>query len=259
MRDQLEDALKNQQFGFGQAQHINQIELPKRFYKDVDVARIDDGYVVTLDGKQVRTPGRKLPVVVPALSIAQAMASEWAAQDKYVDPTIMPMVRLINSSIESGKENAPAFRAEIGKFAGNDLLLYRADSPQELVADQELHWDGALVTLARHFDVSFQPTIGIIHQPQPAATLTKLDAALEGQGLIALTALVSITGLTGSGLLAIALLHKLLTPEEVWTAAHVDEDHQIRLWGEDEEAMERRAKRKTEFDTAVAVVEALRG
>ena len=258
MRDQLEDALKNQEFGYGQAQHLNQVELPKRFYKDVDVARIDEGYVVTLDGKQVRTPGHKRPVIVPALSIAQTMAAEWGAQNKYIDPRTMPMVRLIKSAIESGEENVPAFRAEVGKFAGGDLLLYRADTPQELVDDQELHWDGALVTLARHFDVAFQPTIGIIHQPQPSATLAKLDAALEGHGLLSLTALVSLTGITGSGLLAIALLHQLLTPEQVWKAAHVDEDHQIRLWGEDEEAMERRAKRRVEFDTAVAVVEALR-
>ncbi|KQT51435.1 hypothetical protein ASG47_00590 [Devosia sp. Leaf420] len=258
MRDQLEDALKNQEFGYGQAQHMNQIELPKRFYKDVDVARTDAGFVVTLDCKPTRTPGRKLLVVVPAQSIAQAMAVEWAAQAKYVDPTTMPMVRLVNSAVESGEEQAPAFRAEIGKFAGNDLLLYRADAPEELVADQELHWDGALVKLARHFDVAFQPTIGIIHQPQPASTLQRLDAALEGQGLLSLTALVSITGITGSGLLAIALLHQLLTADQVWTAAHVDEDHQIRLWGEDDEAMVRRAKRRVEFDTAVAVVEALR-
>jgi len=258
MRDQLEDALKNQEFGYGQAQHIKQIDLPKRFYKNVDVARIDAGFTVTLDGKQVRTPGRKIPVAVPSETIAQAMAKDWDAQGTHLDPTTMPMVRLINSAVESGEDSIPAFRAEIAKFAGNDLLLYRADTPQELVESQEQHWDGALVKIARHFDVAFQPTIGIIHQPQPATTLAKLDAALEGQGLLSLTALVSVTGITGSGLLAIALLHGLLTPDEVWTAAHVDEDHQIRLWGEDEEATARRAVRKVDFDTAVAVVEALR-
>lgn len=258
MRDQLEDALKNQEFGYGQAQHMNQIELPKRFYKQVDVARTDEGYAVTLDGKPVRTPGRKKPVVVPALSIAQSMAVEWAAQEKYINPATMNMVRLINSAVESGEESIPAFRAEIAKFVGNDLLLYRAGSPQELVDDQERVWDGALVTLARHFDVAFQPTIGIIHQPQPVPTLNKLDAALEGQGLLSLTALVSVTGITGSGILAIGLLHQLLSADQVWTAAHVDEDHQISLWGQDDEALDRRAKRRVEFDTAVAVVEALR-
>lgn len=258
MRDQLEGAFKHQDDGYGRAQHLNRVELPKRFYKSVDVVRDESGYSVTLDGRQVKTPGKKIPVVVQSLELAQAMAGEWAAQGEFIDPASMPMVRLINSAVESGEEMAPAFRAEIGKFAGNDLLLYRADSPQELVAEQEKSWDGALVKLARHFDVAFQPTIGIIHQKQPDSTLEKLDAALEGQGLHMLTALVSITGLTGSGLLAIALLHQLLSADEVWTAAHVDEDHQIRLWGEDEEAMERRAKRRTEFDVAVKVVDWLR-
>lgn len=258
MRDQLEDAHRHQDDGYGRAQHLNKVELPKRFYGSVDVVRGEDGFSVTLDGRQVRTPGHKIPVTVQSLGIAQVMAEEWAAQGEFIDPATMPMVRLINSAVESGDEMIPAFRAEIGKFAGNDLLLYRADSPQELVAEQERLWDGALVKLARHFDVAFQPTIGIIHQKQPDATLAKLDAALEGQGLHMLTALVSITGLTGSGLLAIAFLHQLLGADEVWAAAHVDEDHQIRLWGEDEEAMERRKKRRIEFDMAAKVVAELR-
>lgn len=258
MRDQLEDALKNQDAGYGQAQHMNQIELPKRFYRDVDVVRSEDGFQITLDGRPLKTPGRKNLVVLPALSLAQAMAEEWAAQETYINPATMPMTRLINSAVESGEEMVPAFREEVGKFVGNDLLLYRADSPQELVADQERVWDDVLVKVARKFEVGFQPTIGIIHQPQPVNTLKTLDSALEGQGLLSLTALVSITGLTGSGILAIALLHQLVTADEAWVAAHVDEDHQIRLWGEDEEAAERRAKRRVEFDIAVSVVEGLR-
>lgn len=258
MRDQLEEAHRHRDDGYGRAQHLNQVELPKRFYSQVDVARSEDGYTVTLDGRGLRTPGKKITVVLPALSLAQAMAEEWAAQVEFINPATMPLTRLINSAVESGEEMVPAFRAEIGKFAGNDLLLYRADSPQELVAEQERVWDGALVKLARKFDVAFQPTIGIIHQPQPATTLERLDAALEGQGLLSLTAMVSITGITGSGLLAIALLHQLLDADDVWLAAHVDEDHQIRLWGEDEEASERRAKRRVEFDVAVRVVDALR-
>lgn len=258
MRDQLEEAHKHRDDGYGRAQHLNQVELPKRFYGTVDVARGEGGYTVTLDGRGLRTPGKKIPVMLPVHSLAQAMAEEWAEQVEFINPATMPMTRLINSAVESGEEMVPAFRAEIGKFAGNDLLLYRADSPQELVAEQERVWDGVLVKLARKFDVAFQPTIGIIHQPQPASTLEKLDQALEGLGLHSLTAMVSITGITGSGLLAIALLHQLLDADEVWTAAHVDEDHQIRLWGEDEEATERRAKRRVEFDVAVRVVEALR-
>ena len=258
MRDQLEEAHKHRDDGYGRAQHLNKVELPKRFYKEAGVAAVDGGFTVTLDGRPTRTPGNKVPVVVPVAQIATAMAGEWAAQGEHIDPATMPVVRLVNSALESGESMVRAFRNEIIKFAAGDLLLYRADAPQELVADQEAIWDQALVALARHFGISFQPTIGILHQEQPKATLDRLRETLEGEGLLVLTALVSITGLTGSGLLAIGLWHKLFTPDHVWVAAHVDEDYQIRQWGEDEEAAERRAKRRTEFDAAVSVLEAMR-
>ena len=258
MRDQLDDIQKHLNDGYGRAQHLNRVELPKRFYKQVAAGPVDGGFVVTLDGRPVRTPGRKLPVVVPAASIATAMAEEWAGQNEFIDPAGMPMVRLVNSAVESGEEMIPAFRDEVIKFAGSDLLLYRAESPRELVAEQERAWDSALTTLARHFGISFQPTMGIIHQPQPKATLDRLAQALVGENLLTMTALVSITGLTGSGLLAIGLWNRLFSPDQVWTAAHVDEDYQISQWGEDAEAAERRARRRVEFDTAVAVLDAFR-
>lgn len=258
MRDQLEDAHRHRDDGYGRAQHLNKVELPKRFYKDVAAGPVDGGFVVTLDGRPVRTPGKKLQVIVPAAAIATTMAEEWAAQGEFVDPATMPMVRLVNSAIESGEEMIPAFREEVIKFAGSDLLLYRAESPRELVSEQELVWDNALTVLARHFGVSFQPTMGIIHQSQPKVTLDRLTESLSGENLLVMTALVSITGLTGSGLLAIGLWNKLFSPDLVWKAAHVDEDYQIAQWGQDEEAAERRARRRTEFDTAVAVLNAFR-
>ena len=258
MRDQLEDIQKHLDDGYGRAQLLDKVELPKRFYKDVGVAALDGGLAITLDGRQSRTPGRKIPIVVPVAPIASAMAAEWAAQGEFIDATTMPMVRLVNSAVESGEHMIPAFREEVLKFAAGDLLLYRADTPQELVARQEAAWDHALTTLARHFGVSFQPTMGIIHQAQPKATLDRLAESLDGENLLTLTALVSMTGLTGSGLLTIGLLHRLFSADQVWTAAHVDEDYQIGHWGQDEEAIHRRAKRRVEFDTAVAVVDALR-
>lgn len=258
MRDQLDDIQKHLNDGYGRAQHLNRVELPKRFYTEVAAGPVDGGFVVTLDGRPVRTPGRKLPVIVPAAAIATAMAKEWAGQGEFINPATMPMVRLVNSAIESGEAMIPAFREEVIKFAANDLMLYRAESPRELVSEQEQTWDAALTALARHFGVSFQPTIGIIHQVQPQVTLDRLATALDGEGLLVLTALVSITGLTGSGLLAIGLWHKIFSPDQVWNAAHVDEDFQVAQWGQDEEAAERRAMRRVEFDTAVAVLDALR-
>ena len=133
MRDQLEDIQKHLDDGYGRAQELDKVELPVRFYKDVGVAPVDGGFVVTLDGRPTRTPGRKLPIVVPAAGIATTMAEEWAAQGERIDATTMPTVRLINSAIESGEELVPALRAEIIKFAGGDLMLDDASLAQTQV------------------------------------------------------------------------------------------------------------------------------
>lgn len=254
MREFLDDAHAHREDGYGRAQAHVKRELPKRFYKDAAVTPAEGGFAVALDGRIPKTPGMK-QVVVPAAPIAEAMAAEWTAQAEFIDPQTMPMVRLVNSAVEAGDETMPALRDEIVKYAGNDLLLYRADTPDSLVRRQERHWDDALVKLARHFEIAFQPTIGILHQKQPEATLAKLGAAIADEPLLPLTAMNAIMSITGSGLLAIAHRHGLLTAEEVWTAAHVDEDHNIELWGELEEITSRRAKRRSEFDAAVRLLE----
>lgn len=257
MREFLEDAEKHRDDGYGRAQKHVRAQLPKRFYAEAGTAPVEGGFAVTLDGKRTQTPGRK-PMVVPAEVLAARIAMEWAAQGDEINPDTMPVLRLTNAAVEGGPEAAEGLRAEILKYAAGDLLLYRADSPASLVAEQEKHWDAALVALARHFGIAFQPTIGILHQDQPDATLARLGAALEGADHFTLTALVSLTGLTGSGLLAIGYHAGLFDAETVWTAAHVDEDHQMRLWGTVEEAVERRAERRVEFDAAVAVLAMLK-
>ena len=254
MREFLEDAHEHRQDGYGRAQaHVKQ-QLPKRFYKQAAPIAVEGGFAVGLDGKVPKTPGMK-QVVVPHEPVAAAMAEEWAAQGEFIDPTTMPLVRLVNSAVEAGEKSLPALRDEIVKYAANDMLLYRADTPEALVRRQEELWDDALVKLARHHGISFQPTIGIIHQPQPGPTLARLGRALELEPLLPLTSLNAITSITGSGLLAMALRADLLDAERVWAAAHVDEDHNIAMWGEVEEITERRAKRRKEFDAAVRLIQ----
>jgi chaperone required for assembly of F1-ATPase len=257
MREFLDDAHAHRDDGYGRAQKHVRRELPKRFYKVAAVQSAEGGFAVGLDGRVPKTPGAK-PVIVPTEAVAQALAEEWSAQGEFLDPETMPLVRLVNSAIEAGEETMAVLAAEIIKYTGNDLLLYRADTPDSLVRRQEQHWDGALVRLARHFGVMFQPTIGIVHQPQPPATLARLGDVLSDEPLLPLTAMNAIMSITGSGLLAIALRHGLLTAEDAWVAAHVDEDHNIELWGEVEEITTRRAKRRSEFDAAVRLLDMLK-
>lgn len=253
MREILEEAHAHREDGLGRAQKPEVRELKKRFYEKVDVAKVEGGYTVTLDDRPTRTPGKK-PAIVPVLEVAQVMAEEWQAQVEYIDPALMPHLRLMNSGIEGGEDVLADLKAEVLKYAAGDLMYYRAETPKELIESQKQHWDAALEKLSERFDITFKSTASISHQEQPEQTLKALSNALNDVGLFGATAMASITSLTGSGLLAIALRYDLLGAESVWAAGHVDEDFNVRLWGEDFEAGERRRKRRSEFDAAVKVL-----
>lgn len=229
--------------------------LRKRFYETAGVTETPEGFAVTLDGKQVRTPGKRL-LAAPVRELAEAMAAEWGAQVDVIDPMSMPITRLANSTIDGVANNVAAVRDDIAKYFGTDLLFYRASFPGELIARQAEHWDPVLCWLADELGAHFILAEGVMHVQQPKKALEVAREALpETPWLVA--ALHVVTTITGSALLALALYHKTLTPDQVWAAAHVDEDWNSRQWGADDEVMQRRTMRRRDFDAAAKVLEAV--
>jgi chaperone required for assembly of F1-ATPase len=90
-----------------------------------------------------------------------------------------------------------------------------------------------------------------VDQPEEAVQAAKVAIPADAWRLGALS---SITTLTGSALLALALLRGRLSADEAWVAAHVDEDWNMETWGRDERALERRAKRFAELKAAADVL-----
>ncbi len=74
----------------------------------------------------------------------------------------------------------------------------------------------------------------------------------------ALAALATMTSLMGSVVLSLAVAHGRLSAQEAWAAAHLDEDFQSEVWGEDEEAMARRAMRWAEMEAAALLLASTR-
>jgi chaperone required for assembly of F1-ATPase len=239
------------------AQRLMRPELPKRFYKSAEAAKQEGGYGVLLDGRAVRTPAKSL-VLVPDEKLALALAEEWNRQVEVIDPEKMPLTRLVNSGIDGVAREKDAVRAEIVKYAASDLLCYRAEGPDRLVVRQREKWDPVLDWMEERFGARFRLAEGIVFVDQPKEALNVVDAALEGIDVFQLAAASVVTTLTGSALLALALLEQRLSAGEAWAAAHVDEDWNAELWGEDEEAAERRARRFAEMSAAARVIELLR-
>lgn len=233
--------------------------FPKRFYQTAAVVPEGGGFALTLDGKPARTPSR-FPVVLPTAALAEAVSDEWAAVETVIDPRDMPFTRLSNSVIDGVSRTVGAVRAEILRYAGSDLLVYRAPGPAELVSIQRRTWDPVLDWARDDFGAAFHTGEGVMFVAQPATlepqVAKALDAALgtEPRASFRLGALHVITTLTGSALLALAVAHGRLRADEAWSAAHVDEDFQIAQWGADAEAEERRSYRWREMITAAEML-----
>jgi chaperone required for assembly of F1-ATPase len=224
----------------------------KRFYTMAGVAAGPDGFAITLDGKPVRTPSRRT-LAVPTADIAEAIAAEWDAQQDIIDPTRMPLTRLANSVIDAVADRVDAVADDVAKYFETDLLCYRAGHPDVLVAREAAHWDPVLFWAADRLGARFILAEGIMHVRQPDQAIAAARAALPKEPW-AIAALHVLTTLTGSALLPLALMHGRLDEDEVWAAAHVDEDWNIEKWGVDAEVAARRAARLIDFKAAARLL-----
>jgi chaperone required for assembly of F1-ATPase len=229
--------------------------LRRRFYKDAGVRRTDDGFVVTLDGKPMRTPARRA-LALPTQGLAEQVAGEWAAQGDRIDPASMPLTRLCNSIIDAVSEACDPVAEEILKYLGSDLLLYRAEGPEALTGREAQHWDPLLAWAGEVLGLRFILVQGTVFATQPETTLRAAREALPRDAW-RLGAMHVVTTLTGSALIAFALAHNALSIEAAWAAAHVDEDWNMEIWGRDEMALARRQDRYGEMAAAVAVLRSI--
>lgn len=203
----------------------------KRFWRDVCVK---DGEI-RLDGRLIRTPGRS-PLAIAFPRLAQAIADEWRAVEETIDPVAMPLTGLANAAIDRIAPDSRAFAAGLARYAESDLLCYRAETPAELAVRQCTAWDPLLDWAQQRYDVHFSVATGVIHRPQPAATIVRLGEAVAARSAFELAGLSPIVTVTGSLVAALAVLEGAASAESVWHAARVDEQWQVDHWGEDEEA-----------------------
>ncbi|BBD98982.1 ATPase [Sphingobium amiense] len=223
----------------------------KRFYKEVALTKAEGGWSIALDARPVRTPARAL-LVLPTPALAEAVADEWRGQGDTVDPASMAMTGLANAAIDHVATDPAAFAATIARYAQSDLLCYRADGPDALVARQEAAWNPLLEWARARYDVAFAVTQGIIPVPQPEETLSRLAAAVLTLDPFTMAGLSTLVTISGSLVCGLAIVEGGHNPESIWRAAEIDEAWQVEQWGEDAEATARSARRYADFATAAA-------
>lgn len=253
MRDILDDIFKNNPLDPMESARKNmRASLRKRFYERASVEEGEGGYRILLDGKTVRTPSRHV-FAAPSRALAEAIAEEWNAQKDVIDPMTMPLTRLANTIIDGVAPNPAPVAAEIEKYLGSDLLVYRADGPEGLIAQQTRFWDPILDWARDTLGARFMLAQGVGFVTQPEQGVRAAAAAIPTNPW-RLGAAHSVMTITGSALLALALARGAITADQAWAAGQVDEDWNATTWGQDPLAQERNAHRHAELQAASKVL-----
>lgn len=209
----------------------------RRFYKDATVQEEDGGFTVRLDGRPIRTPGKRA-LVMPSEAMARHVADEWMAQDKLIDPRTMPWTRSVNSALDKVATQRSEVEDYLVAYAGTDLLCYRAERPEGLIERQARAWDPVLEWVTRRYDVALHVTSGVMPVAQDDDTLPRLKRTMQAMTEFHLTGFHDLVTLTGSFALGLAAAEQLQPAEELWKISRIDEDWQAEEWGWDEEAAE---------------------
>ncbi|MBV9860499.1 MAG: ATPase [Alphaproteobacteria bacterium] len=211
----------------------------KRAYANAEAIGSPGGHSVALDGKPLRTPGKR-PLVVPTAALAEAIAEEWNAQHQEVRPATMPLMRLAATALDRVAAEHDKIAAEVANYAGTDLVCYRADQPPALASRQHAVWQPLIDWAMLRYDAPLVVTSGVIPAAQPNASLRTFAAVVSEFDDFRLAGMQALTGACGSLIVALAVLEGRIGAEAAFAVSQLDESFQIEAWGEDEEAAERR-------------------
>ncbi|MEX0285186.1 MAG: ATP12 family chaperone protein [Paracoccaceae bacterium] len=218
----------------------------KRFWTEAAPVAEADGFAVALDGRKIKTPA-KSSLILPTEALAQMVAEEWAAQGEEVDPGSMPVTRMANSAIDKVRVKHAEIATMIAEYGGTDLLCYRADGPDALIARQVAAWDPALDWAREKMGVSLQIGSGVMFFQQPEGDLKVLSDRIHALDDFQLAAAHDLVGLSGSLILGLAAMDGWRSPEEIWDASRVDDIWQQEQWGADDEAVDIAETKRASF------------
>jgi chaperone required for assembly of F1-ATPase len=224
-------------------------DAPKRFWKLAAAEPLGRGCVVTLDGRQAKTPGRR-PLTAPC-ALADAIVAEWDGQGEVLDFSTMPQTRLQGTFLDTVHE-AAGWDETVLSYAASDLLCYRAPDPR-LAERQAACWQPFLDSLADLIGAAFAVTEGVVAIEQPGEALDGLRDYLARLSEPERYAAKLLTEIAGSAVLGVETVRGA-TPEQAFVASRLDEHFQQEQWGADGEALAREAALRNDWNEIVRYV-----
>jgi chaperone required for assembly of F1-ATPase len=211
----------------------------KRFFKNVEVTRVNGLFRVELDGKALHSPQHRC-LEFASLALAEGVANEWRKQGEEINTFLLPLTQSVNTALDGVGPARESAITQITAYGNSDLVCYRVESPEELKSKQDTLWDPLLERLNSEYGIRLIVTRSIAPVKQSDKEIEKIREIISPYGDLKLSALLDVTSLTGSFVLGIALFNGWISGHRAGEVAFLDELYQESLWGVDQEALDRR-------------------
>jgi chaperone required for assembly of F1-ATPase len=228
----------------------------KRFYQDVAVIAVGEGFHLHLDGKPVKTP-RKNMLNLASRTLAETVAEEWRAQGEQLQPHSMPLTQMANGVCDLTTEERARLAAHLAGYVSGDMLYFRVEENPELFARQEAEWEPWLRWAEQRYDVRFRRQACILPEPQPDAVMHRLQDVLARLPLAHLVPLNVLATGFGSLILGLAVYENALLVEEAFALSLLEQRVQTDRWGLDEEQRQRNEELQMEMQAAAHFLQLL--
>ena len=203
----------------------------KRFYKLVSSKKTNDGHVIQLDGKSIKTPlGQDMCAATK--SLADAIILEWAGQEEKVKPETMPLTQILTTSLDKIRDRE-AITESCMRYLDTDLVCYWTKEPEELAKLQKENWGSWVKWFDSHFEVPLYTTKNIDAIKQDEEAHKRVWNYIESLDDSYFTILHIMTSLSGSLVLALAFSEGDISPQELFEASYLEELYRGKLYNED--------------------------
>jgi len=225
----------------------------KKFYKEAKAVRTIQGWTIQLDHSPVFTPMKNI-FILPSQKMSELIANEWNSQKIEFEPADMHITQLANTMIDkiSDELMREVMEEEVVKYASSDLVCYFTDKPVDLAERQRDLWLPLIDWLKTVYKIEFLIADGVQYIDQAGGSLNKIREIIRKMDSVSFTSLQYVASLTGSFIIAFALVKNRITLEEAYKAAFVDDLYQLEKWGSDEEAEDRLSHIKADMASAYA-------
>lgn len=204
--------------------------LLPRLYKNVAVQQAEQGWVVMLDGRQLKTPGKN-NLVLPTQTLAMAIAAEWEYQDaRSIRPFTMPLMSLAATAIDQPKPRELVIGSMM-EYLHTDSLCLREEDHRKLSNLQDKIYAPVFEFYEKDMKLALKTTTAIFGVDQSPETTEAIKSYMNGLDSWDLACLESLSAAARSVLIGVAQMHGIVTPESALKLARLEENYQMEEWG----------------------------